>query len=666
MSKKTIVLADNSYTIRRIVELSFSEEEEIELVSFENSVNLREKLMELRPAIVLVDIKLPEFNGYEVCRFINSTESLKHTHVFLLKGGFEPVDESLLKGLRFVDIITKPFDSNALVSTIKNILQQQPAAAAAPEEIPSSVPEDLPEIGGIPGATGEEISFSDIKHEIESDDIMVGGPADGPTPDLRGGSYPDEEVLPSEEITQGAQPDRDLLAPAMESPEDLENPFQEETPSHGGGMGTLTEEELNIKRNIAQQEKELEIGSLTQEELDIKKQIGERESNLFDAPVDADEINVSDEDISAMMQPPDTGTSTPPETPYGFEQPEEVSPPMPDEIPPAPAPPQPDVGEIPDLQASEVEAEMGLGPDLETSPTTRRIEMPSMDMEPEPEPEPSLADYQPPSPFDDEPAVKEEIPSYEPAEEPLPETPQVEPQVEIPPVELPSILDDLEPKEPEPVVEIPPMEIPTLHQEPEIPGFDAPKFESEIEPEPPVMEYEVPAAPSTFTETPEEPVTFERQPTAPEDMFDSLNVETEPEPSVMEYDVPATPTAPEVPAAPEIPEVPAVPVAPMVPPVEPIVPPVEPIVPPPAPMAPPVEPEPVIPTVEEEIATPAPVETVPVQMPAIDSEEILKRVEERLTVAVKEILWEIVPPLAEKIIKTEIEKIKDEVSKSFK
>ena len=87
MSKKTIVLADNSYTIRRIVELSFSEEENIELVSFENSINLREKLVELKPAIVLVDIKLPEFNGYDVCRFINSADSLKQTQVFLLKGG---------------------------------------------------------------------------------------------------------------------------------------------------------------------------------------------------------------------------------------------------------------------------------------------------------------------------------------------------------------------------------------------------------------------------------------------------------------------------------------------------------------------------------------------------------------------------------------------------
>ena len=109
MSKKTIVLADNSYTIRRIVELSFSEEEEIELVSCEDGANLKERLLELKPEIVLVDIKLPEFSGYEVCKFINTTESLKLTKVFLLKGGFEPIDESLLTNLKYASIITKPF-----------------------------------------------------------------------------------------------------------------------------------------------------------------------------------------------------------------------------------------------------------------------------------------------------------------------------------------------------------------------------------------------------------------------------------------------------------------------------------------------------------------------------------------------------------------------------
>ena len=53
MSKKVIVLADNSYTIRRIVELSFSEIENIEIRSFENGSGIKEKLLQLAPAVVI-------------------------------------------------------------------------------------------------------------------------------------------------------------------------------------------------------------------------------------------------------------------------------------------------------------------------------------------------------------------------------------------------------------------------------------------------------------------------------------------------------------------------------------------------------------------------------------------------------------------------------------
>ncbi|MCP4217256.1 MAG: response regulator, partial [bacterium] len=332
MNKKTIVLADNSYTIRRIVELSFSEEEDIELVSFENSLNLRERLLELTPAIILVDIKLPEFSGYEVCKYVNETESLKATRVFLLKGGFEPVDENLLKGLQFVDIITKPFDSNALVSNIKKLLVEMPAAAPPPPprvEFPASMPDDLPEINAVPTAT-DGISFSDVKDEMVADDLMMPVPAPGQASE----SYSlDDDVLPSEEITQGAQSDRfDSLSPTTPSSEDLDNPFHDEMPA---GPDSLAEEEINIKQNIEMQEKELEIGSLTQDALDIRRQIGERERQLFQQQTSPHEIKL-DDDTSELMPETNLG-APPPETfdvpaPMGDRFDIDAAPPMGDEF----------------------------------------------------------------------------------------------------------------------------------------------------------------------------------------------------------------------------------------------------------------------------------------------------------------------------------------------
>ena len=221
MKKKVIALADNSYTIRRIVELSFSEIENIEVHSFENGSGLKEKLLQLEPDVVIVDIKLPEISGYDICRFINETPSLSHSRVFLMKGSFEAVDNEMIKNLKYEDIVTKPFDSNALVNSVMKILNQeeQKIAGEFADEEPSSFPEDIIEIE--PDSPGTEgISFSDIR-------LDLGAPSPVGNVAPQNQVLERDEILPSEEITQGTQPSKDtLLAP--ENEETIQNPFNEE------------------------------------------------------------------------------------------------------------------------------------------------------------------------------------------------------------------------------------------------------------------------------------------------------------------------------------------------------------------------------------------------------------------------------------------------------
>jgi CheY-like chemotaxis protein len=213
MSKKVIVLADNSYTIRRIVELSFSEIENIEVRSFENGSGIKEKLLQLAPAVVIVDVKLPELNGYDVCRFINEAPILKNCRVFLMKGSFEPVDNEMIKNLKYEDIITKPFDSNALVGVVMKIVNQEADAG------PTTFPEDYPEIE-TEMPESEDISFSDIRGEMDAPPPLERPAASAPVLER-------DEILPSEEITQGTQPLKDNLMP-QEAEENIRNPFEEE------------------------------------------------------------------------------------------------------------------------------------------------------------------------------------------------------------------------------------------------------------------------------------------------------------------------------------------------------------------------------------------------------------------------------------------------------
>jgi DNA-binding response OmpR family regulator len=268
METKKVVLADSSYTIRRITELSFSEEEGIELITLENGFNIKEKLIELKPAVVLVDIKLSGLNGYDVCKFINETESLKDVQVFLMKGGFEPINEGLLKDLKYVDIITKPFDSNELVSSIKDMLDKGSVKA------PPIAPEDLPEIDSIE-EDEEEISFSDIEEELKSDKII------SEDMDQEKEEAYMEEVLPSEEITQGPQTERESPLDANTyDTDEIENPFKEEK--------AVVKEKSLVKEEI-KVEKEL-IGTEEAE----KKLVEEKEEEIVEKEEEKEEVPVSE------------------------------------------------------------------------------------------------------------------------------------------------------------------------------------------------------------------------------------------------------------------------------------------------------------------------------------------------------------------------------------
>src|SRR5205085_1320386 len=88
---KKILLADDSITIQKVVELTFSDGD-YEVSAVNNGAKAIQKLAELRPDIILSDIIMPEKNGYEVCEYVKSHPEFRNIPVVLLTGTFEPFD----------------------------------------------------------------------------------------------------------------------------------------------------------------------------------------------------------------------------------------------------------------------------------------------------------------------------------------------------------------------------------------------------------------------------------------------------------------------------------------------------------------------------------------------------------------------------------------------
>jgi len=128
---KKILLADDSITIQKVIELTFSDED-FEVVTVGNGRLAVEKVQDVRPDLVLCDIIMPEKDGYEVCDFIKKTPSLAHIPVLLLTGAFEPFDQDRASRVGCDGFLAKPFEPQTLIAKVKDLLSQAGTRTQAP------------------------------------------------------------------------------------------------------------------------------------------------------------------------------------------------------------------------------------------------------------------------------------------------------------------------------------------------------------------------------------------------------------------------------------------------------------------------------------------------------------------------------------------------------
>ena len=125
-----ILLADDSLTIQKVVELTFSETE-FELMAVGSGDRAVEALDSFRPDIVLADVVMPGLNGYDVCDAVKRRVDGALIPVVLLTGTFEPFDRARAERVRCDSIVTKPFDSHALSTLVQDLVAKATAARAA-------------------------------------------------------------------------------------------------------------------------------------------------------------------------------------------------------------------------------------------------------------------------------------------------------------------------------------------------------------------------------------------------------------------------------------------------------------------------------------------------------------------------------------------------------
>lgn len=116
-----LLLADDSVTIQRVIELTFADED-IQVIAVGDGQKAIERIEAERPDIVLADVGMPERDGYEVAAFVKNAPHLAHIPVLLLTGAFEPIDEQRAGSVGCDGVLAKPFEPHMVITRVKELL----------------------------------------------------------------------------------------------------------------------------------------------------------------------------------------------------------------------------------------------------------------------------------------------------------------------------------------------------------------------------------------------------------------------------------------------------------------------------------------------------------------------------------------------------------------
>jgi CheY-like chemotaxis protein len=298
MSKK-LLLADDSITIQKVIGITFANED-YQLAIVDNGNDALEKAREFHPDLVLADVFMPGKNGYELCAAVKQDPTLKSVPVLLLSGTFEPFDEEKARDAGADGWIAKPFESQALIDRV--------------EELIARVPESLPEVAEVPPPAAPVVDEpeveSDIWDELEELKEEVG------------------EEFSSPELEQAEEPAAEAEEEAPSLEDDLWGEVSLDEEDLFGEEGELPSEEEQPWEEVSLEEVEEDLSPGTEEapvpaEDEVPASVDEEESGWEEFGLTEDEEEILSLDESDILEEEAlTGGEEPPAPPIAIEEPE--------------------------------------------------------------------------------------------------------------------------------------------------------------------------------------------------------------------------------------------------------------------------------------------------------------------------------------------------------
>jgi two-component system alkaline phosphatase synthesis response regulator PhoP len=120
MTKETILIVDDEPNIIELGRL-YLENEGYRIEASADGLEALDKFNRLQPALIVLDLMLPELDGWEVCKKIRATSNVP---IIMLTARTDDIDKIVGLELGADDYMTKPYNPRELVARVKAVLRR--------------------------------------------------------------------------------------------------------------------------------------------------------------------------------------------------------------------------------------------------------------------------------------------------------------------------------------------------------------------------------------------------------------------------------------------------------------------------------------------------------------------------------------------------------------
>ena len=124
-----ILIADDEASIRDLARL-YLEKEGFRVQTVENGARALAHIRREPPALLVLDLMMPEVDGWEVCRRLRAEGSLP---ILMLTARDQDIDKIVALEMGADDYLTKPFNPRELVARVRAILRRSAGARPGPD-----------------------------------------------------------------------------------------------------------------------------------------------------------------------------------------------------------------------------------------------------------------------------------------------------------------------------------------------------------------------------------------------------------------------------------------------------------------------------------------------------------------------------------------------------